>query len=192
MVQELGSNHWLVMLHTGSRSRAWYVGYGVSTVLGHKSASTPIVTPTPSDQPTTSSLTATPSLAPTATPTHVASSTATPTIVAVVPTQATTPTPTPTQPPKPTPTPSPKLQPTTVQVSVTNSGFSPANITIGVGSTVVWTNNGGIPHTATDSGKFDSGELIVGATYQYTFTTPGTYNYICSYHPYMVGTITVK
>jgi plastocyanin len=103
-------------------------------------------------------------------------------VVAVVPTQATT----------PASTPAPKLQPTTVHVSITNSGFTPANITIAVGSTVVWTNNGGIPHTATDSGKFDSGELNVGATYQFTFTTPGTYNYVCSYHPYMVGTIIVQ
>jgi nitrite reductase (NO-forming) len=76
-----------------------------------------------------------------------------------------------------------------------SSGFSPSVIVvvIGVNNTVVWTNNDNAPHTVTASGKvFDSGNMNPGDTFQYTFTTPGTYQYTCSYHPWMKGTVIVK
>jgi nitrite reductase (NO-forming) len=77
----------------------------------------------------------------------------------------------------------------------TSSGFSPATITvvIGVNNTVVWTNKDSAPHTVTSSTKlFDSGNLNTGDTFTYTFATPGTYQYGCSYHPWMKGTVIVK
>jgi plastocyanin len=76
-----------------------------------------------------------------------------------------------------------------------SKGFSPANavVVLGVNNTVVWTNNDIAPHTVTaDDGSFNSGNLAPGQTYTYTFTTPGTYTYHCTYHPWMVATITVK
>ena len=153
------------------------LGYGVATVLGNELASTPAATPTPSGQLTAASPTAIPTLAPTPVPTHK-------------------PNPTPTSKAKATPTlaptPTPKPKPSTVKVKVYNSGFSPATDTITVGSTVIWTNDGGIAHTVTDNGVFDSGKLLPGATFQFTFTKRGTYHYICTYHPYMVGTIIVQ
>ena len=64
---------------------------------------------------------------------------------------------------------------------------------IGVNNTVQWTNNDIAPHTVTAVDKsFDSGELNTGDTFTYTFTTPGTYQYGCSYHPWMKGTVIVK
>jgi plastocyanin len=78
-----------------------------------------------------------------------------------------------------------------VHVTVTDSGFSPANLTIAAGTTVIWTNRGSVAHTVTDGGKFNSGNLPVGATFKYTFTIAGTYHYVCSYHPFMVGKIGV-
>jgi plastocyanin len=76
-----------------------------------------------------------------------------------------------------------------------NQGFSPDRITvvIGVNNTVVWTNNDNQPHTVTANGEsFDSGLLAPGATFTYTFTTPGVYGYHCTYHPWMTGTVVVK
>ncbi len=74
-------------------------------------------------------------------------------------------------------------------------GYSPAVITvvIGVNNTVVWVNNDNAPHTVTSTnGVFDSGNMNSGDTFTFTFTTPGTYQYICSYHPWMKGTVIVK
>jgi nitrite reductase (NO-forming) len=82
--------------------------------------------------------------------------------------------------------------------SATNSsspGYSPATITvvIGVNNTVVWTNKDSSPHTVTAVGKgFDSGNMNAGDSFTYTFTAPGTYQYTCSYHPWMKGTVIVK
>jgi plastocyanin len=33
--------------------------------------------------------------------------------------------------------------------------------------------------------------MNAGATYTYTFTVPGTYQYGCQYHSWMVGNVTV-
>jgi len=153
------------------------LGYGVATVLGNELASTPATTPTPSGQLTAASPTAIPTLAPTLVPTHKPEPTPTPKAKAT-PTQA--------------PTPTPKPKPSTVKVIVNNAGFSPKTLTVSVGTTVIWTNDGGIPHTVTDNGVFDSGNLPIGATFKFTFTKRGTYHYICTYHPYMVGTISVQ
>jgi nitrite reductase (NO-forming) len=74
-------------------------------------------------------------------------------------------------------------------------GYSPDTITvvIGVNNTVEWVNNDNMPHTVTASNKlFDSGNMNTGDTFSYTFTSPGTYNYGCSYHPWMKGTVIVK
>jgi plastocyanin len=79
-------------------------------------------------------------------------------------------------------------------------GYSPDKITlvVGVNNTVTWTNNdNGIPHTVTSTSvptgasSFDSGNMNAGATFKYTFTVPGTYQYHCTYHSWMTGTITV-
>jgi plastocyanin len=78
-------------------------------------------------------------------------------------------------------------------------GYSPDKITIvvGVNNTVVWTNADTADHTVTSvtvpSGAlaFDSGNMDPAASYNYTFTTPGTYTYHCSYHSWMTGSVTV-
>jgi plastocyanin len=82
----------------------------------------------------------------------------------------------------------------TKSVTVQNSGYTPATVTIPVGSTVIWTNDGGIAHTVTETSgpmKFDSGNMNPGKTYRFTFTKPGTYKYDCTYHPFMLGTVIV-
>ncbi len=73
--------------------------------------------------------------------------------------------------------------------------YSPASITvvIGVNNTVTWVNEDGVLHTVTATGgSFDSGTMAAGASWSHTFTTPGTYSYVCTFHSWMKGTITVK
>jgi nitrite reductase (NO-forming) len=72
--------------------------------------------------------------------------------------------------------------------------YSPQNITvvIGVNNTVTWKNNDDAPHTVTAAdGSFDSGNLGQGQSWTHTFTTPGRYEYRCTYHSWMWGTVTV-
>jgi hypothetical protein len=42
-----------------------------------------------------------------------------------------------------------------------------------------------------EDGSFDSGTLESGASFEYTFATPGTYSYLCRIHPEMTGTIEI-
>lgn len=77
-------------------------------------------------------------------------------------------------------------------VRIVDFDFQPALLSVTAGATVTWTNAGQARHTvaATDGG-FTSPDLRAGATYQQTFSTPGTYVYICDIHPDMRATISV-
>lgn len=69
-------------------------------------------------------------------------------------------------------------------VRIVDSAFQPAVITITAGTTVRWTNIGAVTHTVTsDTSLWDSGDLVTGGVFSRTFTTPGTYDYHCIYHP---------
>lgn len=78
----------------------------------------------------------------------------------------------------------------------TTYGFSPDTVTVVIGknNTVFWINDDSATHTATSDtpGIFDSGSVNAGGTFQWTFTTPGTYTYHCSIHAWMQGTVIVK
>ena len=70
--------------------------------------------------------------------------------------------------------------------------FSPSSVTIPVGTTVVWKNRDAEPHTvASVEGRFRSGALDENETFTFTFDSPGTYRYVCSIHPQMIGTVIV-
>jgi len=93
----------------------------------------------------------------------------------------------------PTPTHTHKLKPSRTVIIISRADFSPATLTIAVGSTVIWKNRGPVAHTVTsDDGTFDSGDLPAGGTFRFTFTKSGTFPYVCDYHPYMKGTIIVQ
>ncbi|TSE01699.1 amidase [Skermania sp. ID1734] len=79
-----------------------------------------------------------------------------------------------------------------MKVQIDNFMFSPATLTVPVGTTVTWTNHDEEPHTvvATD-GSFRSTALGSGATFAFTFTTTGNFDYVCSIHPFMHGTVVV-
>jgi plastocyanin len=74
-----------------------------------------------------------------------------------------------------------------------NFDFAPMSATVAAGTTVTWTNQDGEPHTVVSAdGLFRSAALDQNDTFKFTFTKPGTYKYVCSIHPKMVGTIVVK
>ncbi|MDA4121966.1 MAG: DUF1404 family protein [Thaumarchaeota archaeon] len=73
-------------------------------------------------------------------------------------------------------------------------GYSPQSIRVvlGVNNTVTWVSHSLGYDTITGvNGSFASGELGPGQTFAYTFTQPGTYEYHCIYHLWMVGYVTV-
>ena len=77
-----------------------------------------------------------------------------------------------------------------VEVAIQNSSYKPDVVTISSDDTVRWTNMDNIAHTATGE-MFDSGTLQPGKSFEFLFTDPGTYNYYCSIHPDMKGTVIV-
>jgi plastocyanin len=80
------------------------------------------------------------------------------------------------------------------EVSEEGIAFSPAEVSIGVGETVTWTNNDTVPHDVT-ADSFSSGEpggMEPGATFEHTFDEAGTFDYVCTVHPGMEGSVTVE
>jgi plastocyanin len=79
------------------------------------------------------------------------------------------------------------------EVQIDQFAFAPQRVTVKVGTTVTWINHDDIPHTVTSSSKsFKSNALDTKDKFAFTFTTPGTYEYFCSLHPHMTGTIVVE
>jgi plastocyanin len=80
----------------------------------------------------------------------------------------------------------------TDHVAISGFAFGPSTVTVKVGTTVTWTQQDEDQHTVTaNDGSFTSAPLVTGATYTHTFTAPGTYQYHCSIHPFMHGTVVV-
>jgi plastocyanin len=80
-------------------------------------------------------------------------------------------------------------------ISISNFKFAPSSLTVAPGTKITVTNHDTATHTvtATTNKAFDTGNISGGATTTFTApTTPGTYNYICSIHTYMTGTLIVK
>jgi plastocyanin len=70
--------------------------------------------------------------------------------------------------------------------------FTPAAVTVRIGTTVVWTNNDAVAHTVDFATQgVNSSALNPGDRFTRTFTTAGTYDYSCSIHPFMHGSVTV-
>lgn len=76
-------------------------------------------------------------------------------------------------------------------VTIQHLAFTPRSITVKVGDTVTWTNKDTTTHTVTGT-SFISGRLDPGATYSHKFDAAGTYQYICTIHPNMVGIVVVQ
>ncbi len=81
----------------------------------------------------------------------------------------------------------------TYEVDAYDNFFSPARITVPVGTTVTWTNAGFELHTVMmNSGLFEA-DLAFRDSFSYTFTEPGRYYYHCHRHPdNMIGGVIVE
>jgi LPXTG-motif cell wall-anchored protein len=78
-------------------------------------------------------------------------------------------------------------------VTMQDFAFSPKSITIDVGDSVTWRNTDDVAHSATaEDGSFDTGTFGKGKSRSATFDTAGTFQYICTPHPFMKGTIEVN
>ena len=77
-------------------------------------------------------------------------------------------------------------------VAITDFKFAPATLTVTAGTTVTWTNQDEEPHTvAAKDGSFHSPGMDTHGTYSYKFDAAGSFDYICSIHPFMTGTVVV-
>jgi plastocyanin len=77
----------------------------------------------------------------------------------------------------------PSVRGAQVSVAIQDYSFTPATLTVPVGTTVLWTNEGQDTHTATsDSGVWDSGAMAKGVKYSFTFTKAGAFAYHCTFH----------
>ena len=78
-------------------------------------------------------------------------------------------------------------------VKIENFTFAPQRVTVKAGTTVTWTNEDDIPHALASTTKaFRSKVLDTDDKFSFKFTTAGTYEYFCSLHPHMTGTIVVE
>jgi amicyanin len=76
---------------------------------------------------------------------------------------------------------------------IENLAFVPQRLTVKAGATVTWTNADAIPHVVASTAKaFKSKVLDTNDKFSFTFTTAGTYEYFCSLHPHMTGTVVVE
>ena len=79
------------------------------------------------------------------------------------------------------------------EVKIDNFSFTPASITVPVGTEVTWTNRDDIPHNVvSEDHSIKSKTLDTDEKFTFTFTKPGTYSYFCSIHPKMKGTVVVQ
>jgi plastocyanin len=80
-----------------------------------------------------------------------------------------------------------------IEVSAKNFMFSPATITVKAGATVTWVNLDDEPHTVfSDTGLFRSSALDTKEHFSFKFEKAGTYHYLCTIHPRMLGTVVVE
>ena len=76
-------------------------------------------------------------------------------------------------------------------VEILDFAFGPQDVQVLVGGQVTWTNSDDQQHTATAAGAFDAEAIQPGASATVVFDTAGSFPYICSFHPFMTGTVTV-
>jgi plastocyanin len=86
-----------------------------------------------------------------------------------------------------------------VEVTMVDIQFKPASVTVPKGGKVTWTNDDTVGHDVTKTGgpgpdfkSGDSGGMNQGDTFSHTFSAPGTVDYVCTVHPKMEATVTVK
>jgi plastocyanin len=78
------------------------------------------------------------------------------------------------------------------KVTIDNFAFTPAELTVKPGTTVIFENHDDIPHLVlADDGSYRSKALDTNDSFSFTFDKPGEYPYYCGIHPHMKGKIIV-
>jgi plastocyanin len=77
-------------------------------------------------------------------------------------------------------------------INITNFAFDPASITINLGSTVRWVNRDSVPHRILFADGADSKILAPSQSWSRKFDGTGTFDYACTIHPAMQGTVIVE
>ena len=85
----------------------------------------------------------------------------------------------------------PSPGPPALTVHITGSQYKPANATVHTGDTVVFVNDDPVAHNVMGD-VLQSPDIAPGKSWSYTFDKTGTYNFTCSYHAWMKGTIVVS
>jgi plastocyanin len=80
------------------------------------------------------------------------------------------------------------------EIAIDNFQFSPPTLTVKAGTKITWINNDDVPHLIVNvQNKFKQSPVLdTDQKFSATLAKPGTYNYFCSLHPKMQGTIVVK
>ena len=77
-------------------------------------------------------------------------------------------------------------------VNMEHQTFLPDKLDVAAGTKITWTNNDTIPHSVTaNDGKFDSGAILPGKSFQWTATDAGNVDYHCIFHPSMTAAVMV-
>ena len=77
-------------------------------------------------------------------------------------------------------------------IVIDNSAYVPSIVNVSVGTTITWVNQNRKPQDViSDALVFDSGTLVNGQSFNYTFNQTGIYHYYSSINPNMKGTIVV-
>jgi len=77
-------------------------------------------------------------------------------------------------------------------IRIKNFVFDPASIRVKVGSTVRWVNQDSVPHRILFTDGADSTVLAGSQSWSRKFDVAGTYDYACTIHPAMQGTVIVE
>jgi YVTN family beta-propeller protein len=79
------------------------------------------------------------------------------------------------------------------KISIVDFAYEPHSITIRTGDSIAWSNDDGAAHTVTfRDGSAGAKSLAPGKTFTRTFERAGTYDYFCSFHPYITGQVIVN
>lgn len=77
-------------------------------------------------------------------------------------------------------------------VTISDFAFVPAVINVVVGDTVTWKHDDVAAHDVVSTGLFKSPFFEKGGSFSFKFENAGTYEYYCSIHPAMKGTVVVE
>ena len=80
------------------------------------------------------------------------------------------------------------------RIEIKDFAFNPKTLTVKSGEKITWINHDDEPHTVVSVEKQFKKSTALDTDQEFTITVgaPGTYDYFCSVHPKMTGTIVVE